>query len=200
MKRRRFLKAVLAAPAVPVLAAQQPAPPASAAATPNPQAAPAELPRLEMTAADEAAEMTARFFSAPQLAALRKLSDVLMPPMQGAPGALEAQAPEFLDFLLAQSPAERRQLYQAGLDALNDQARQRFGRPFAALDAAQAAALLAPLRQPWTYEPPADPLARFLQAAKQDVRIATMNSRQWSGGAGGGRRAGGVGQYWLPLD
>jgi hypothetical protein len=59
------------------------------------------------------------------------------------------------------------------------------------------------LRAPWTYEPPADPLARFLQAAKADVRTATVNSREFNmaGAAqGGGRRFGAQGLYWLPLD
>jgi hypothetical protein len=57
------------------------------------------------------------------------------------------------------------------------------------------------LRQPWTYEPPADPLARFLREAKQDVRTATMNSREYaSAGSSSGRRGGGLGQYWYPID
>ena len=37
-----------------------------------------------------------------------------------------------------------------------------------------------PLRAPWTYDAPADPLARFLAAAKQDVRTATVNSREYN--------------------
>ena len=46
-----------------------------------------------------------------------------------------------------------------------------------------------------------DPLARFLVAAKQDVRTATMNSREWNtAGAAGGRRTGGTGLYWYPID
>jgi hypothetical protein len=62
--------------------------------------------------------------------------------------------------------------------------------------------LLAPLREPWTFDPPADPLTRFLRAAKQDVRAATMNSREYAAAAGssGRRSAAGLGLYWLPLD
>jgi len=62
--------------------------------------------------------------------------------------------------------------------------------------------LLAPLRAAWTYDPPADPFARFLREAKQDIRTATMNSREWvtAAASAGGRRGGGVGLYWYPLD
>lgn len=161
-----------------------------------------ELPKLDVSVADAAAETVTRFLTGPQLAALRKLSDILMPAMNGFPGALDTRAPEFLDFLLGESSAERQELYRKGLDALNADAKKRFGKPFGDVDASQATALLAPLREPWTFQPPADPLARFLHAAKQDIRTATMNSREWAAvaGTGGSRRAGGVGLYWYPLD
>src|SRR5262249_5673055 len=106
--------------------------------------------------------------------------------------------------LIGQSPADRQQVYRAGLNALNAQARKRFNKTFAEVDGAQAVELLAPLRDPWTFDPPADPLARFLQAAKEDVRTATRHSHEYvaaAGGLGGGRRGlGGQGLYWYPLD
>jgi len=162
----------------------------------------AEVPKLETFVADAAAETMPRFFTAQQFSALSKLSAILMPSMDGAPGAAEARAAEFLDFLIGDSPADRQQVYRAGLDALNAQARKRYGKTFAEVDASQAAALLDPLREPWTFDPPADPLARFLRAAKQDVRTATVNSREYvTAGASTGRRGfGGQGQYWYPLD
>ncbi|MEP7273482.1 MAG: gluconate 2-dehydrogenase subunit 3 family protein [Acidobacteriota bacterium] len=196
MKRRRFIQHLAAVPAiavpVPELLAQQPP------GTPRPQT---EAPKLEFTSLDAAAEAMPHFFDAHQFAALRKLSDILLPPLTGMPGALDAKAPEFLDFLIGASSADRKLLYTTGLNALNTQATKRFGKVFAELSAAQAGELLAPLRQPWTYEPPSDPFARFLREAKQDVRTATMNSREYtSAGSSGGRRGGGVGQYWYPID
>lgn len=161
-----------------------------------------EAPKLETAPLDAAGETTPGFFSAPQLAALKKLSAILMPPLNNMPGALEAGAPEFLDFLISKSPAERKQLYTTGLNTLNAQATKRFGKAFADVTDAQAAELLAPLRQPWTYQPPADPFARFLREAKQDVRTATINSREYAlAASSGGRRGGsGLGQYWYPID
>jgi len=199
LKRRRFIQTLAAAPALvapaaPELLAQQPA---------GPQTRPAaeESLKLEIATPDAAAEMTPRFFNAQQFAALRKLCDILMPPINGMPGALDANAPEFLDFLIGASPADRQQVYRAGLDALNAQAAKQFKKLFAEADETQANTLLAPLRQPWTHEPPADPLARFLREVKQDVRTATTNSREYAtAGSTGGRRGGGIGQYWYPID
>jgi hypothetical protein len=215
MKRRRLLKALAAAPAAaPALLAQQQQnntpkpstpPPADATTPPAPfnrtPPAAAELPKLETAIADDAGTMTPRFFSAPQFAALRRLSDVIMPKIGDNPGSLDVNAPEFLDFLLSQSPAERQTLYKTGLDLLNAGARKRFNKTFAELAPDDAGTLLAPLKEKWTFDPPADPLARFLWAAKTDIRTATMNSKEYSVVAGAGRRGGGnMGLYWTQLD
>jgi hypothetical protein len=193
MKRRRFVQSLLTAPAAPVLVAQQTTPLAPNATDDN--------PKLDLSTPDGAADPVPHFFAIPQLAALRKLSDLLMPAMNGAPGALDARVPEFLDFLIGESAAERQQIYRTGLDGLNAQAKKRFGRAFAETEAGQAEQLLAPLREAWTGDPPADPVAHFLWAVKTDVRSATLNSREWSAAAAAtGRRAGGTGLYWLPID
>jgi Gluconate 2-dehydrogenase subunit 3 len=146
--------------------------------------------------------MMPRFFTPAQFSALHKVSDLLMPPVSGAAGALDAKAPEFLDFLIGESPADRQHVYQAGLDALNQQSMKQFKKPFGDLESSQAEVFLAPLRQPWTFDEPADPVAAFLRVAKQDVHTATVNSREYSaaGASAGGRRFGGGGQYWYPLD
>ena len=156
---------------------------------------------MRYTVPDAAAEPVLHFFTAQQFAALRKLSDILNPPINGTPGALEAKAPEFLDFLLSQSAVDRQQLYRNGLDGLNAQAKKRFNKLFADVEAGQADTLLGPLRDPWTYDAPSDPVAAMLRAAKDDVRRATTNSREWNLASVAGRtRGGGGGLYWLPID
>lgn len=188
------MQAVVAVPGASALVAQQ------TPRSPNPQPPPAgaEIPKLETTTGEAAASTVQRYFTPLQFAALRKLSEIILPPVNGAPGALDAEAPEFLDFLIGQSPEATQQLYKTGLDALNAQAKKRFSKAFADVDTSQASELLAPLRQPWTYEPPSDPLARFLRAAKQDIRTATLNSREYTAAAaaGGRRGGGGLGLYW----
>ena len=197
MRRRGFVKALAAIPAAPALLAQPPAPaPSAGAATPPSD----EPPALTPSVPDAAADTIPHFFTQPQFSALRKVSDLLMPSMNGAAGAMDAKAPEFLDFLIGQSPADRQHLYQAGLDGLNQQAMQQFKKLFADLDVSQADTLLAPLRKPWTFDDPTDPVAAFLRAAKQDVHTATVNSHEYGGAAPRGRRFSGGGLYWLPLD
>src|SRR5579872_3019486 len=107
MKRRRFIQALAATPAAPALLAQQ----AQQGAQPIAQQVPPPAEAsLRYTVPDAAAETVLHFFTAQQFAALRRLSDILNPPMNGAPGALEAKAPELLDFLLSQSRSEERRV------------------------------------------------------------------------------------------
>ena len=58
--------------------------------------------------------LSLRFFDAAQFAALRRLGQILVPARPNAPGAIEAEAAEFLDFLIGQSPADRQSLYRDG--------------------------------------------------------------------------------------
>ena len=99
-----------------------------------------------------------RFFSATQLAALKRLSDLLMPRTASTPGAIDAQVPEFLDFWIGKSPTGQQKIYTAGLDALNKQSLTKYKRAFAELDDTAAAAVIEPaIKQPWSYVPPSDP-------------------------------------------
>lgn len=191
MRRRRFVEALLAAP----LAASFELVPAALAQQPGSRGQNGAAGDLAFAVGDDAAETTVRFFSERQYATLERLSEMLMPSDSNLPGAREARAPEFLDFLLSVSPHERKQLYLVGLDTLEYQSRVRFARSFADANNRQADALLAGLRAPWTQEPP-DRLTEFLRAAKHDVRTATMNSREYSAAA----ERPSMGRYWLPVE
>ena len=161
-----------------------------------------EYPKFDTSTADQAAEPVVRFFSSPQMAALKRVSDLLAPKSATAPGALEAQVPEFLDFWVGKSPVAVQNVYKAGLDALNKQAAATFKKPFADLDDSSAGAVIEPgIKVQWNYVPPTDPLAHFLQEARRDIRSATTNSREFAAASSaGGRRQGGMGQYWYSLD
>src|SRR5918911_5259844 len=113
MKRRRILQALTTMPAAALLKAQQPMVPPK----PSP-AAVEEIPVIESTIPDIAGTTVPSFFSQTQLATLRRLSELIAPAMNGVPGATEARAPEFIDFLLRESPAERQEFYRTGLDEL----------------------------------------------------------------------------------
>jgi len=179
MKRRRFVQSISLLYGSPALFGQA-------------------IARLDTLTTDAAGKPVPKFFSAGQLAALRRLSDLILPAGSDTPDALEAGAPEFLDFLIGQSPQPLRTLYRSGLEALNTRAVARYGKAFATLDDSKADRLLSPLGQPWTWKPPADPFADFLRHAKADILMATTNSREWVTAAQRNRGAGGNGTYWLP--
>jgi hypothetical protein len=218
MKRRNFVQSLLVVPAAAV-AAQQPAPPPTAAG-PSPAPAPASaqtpapvprparfqnVPKFDLAQPDNAAEIVTGFFSPPQFAALNKLAAVLVPPIKGNPGAIDAHAPEFLDFLISQSPAPQQQLYRQGLDGLNSASHKHFHKPFAELDAQQADTIIRPLlvARPWEKTLPSDPMQHFIAQAHDDLRTATMNSAEWAASPSASRRGRfnqGRRQYWKPID
>jgi len=194
MKRRSVLQTLAALPAAPLLKAQQPTIPPK----PSP-AAVEEIPVIESTIPDMAGITVPSFFSSAQLATLRRLSEIIAPPINGVPGAKEAHAPEFIDFYIGESPAERQELYRRGLDELNNRAGNEFHLPFAEVNGEQAAKLLAPLCMQWTVKP--DQFTGFLRTAKQDILQATQNSYEWVRVMSKRvRSAGGLGMYWFPIE
>jgi hypothetical protein len=220
MQRRDFVKGIAIASATTIALGQQTTPPPPQAtqqgatpvspgsrATPPTQTAASRLADFKAapipsTVPDIAAVTIAHFFAEQQMAALRKLSDVLMPALNSYPGALQAGTPEFIDFLIGVSPADHQHLYQSGLDRLNADAKKQFGTSFAQLNAEQADKLIRPALVTWMIDhPPADPFQHFIAIAHRDIRTATMNSQAWSAAAvAAGERAPGVGLYWSPID
>ena len=204
MQRRDFIQAMVALGLAPRLLGQQTANPAPPPPAPvpwtlglNPKT---ELPHTE--AADTVATSDAAFFSAEQMGTLTHLSDILMPPVGQKPGALLADTPAFLDFLVGSSPATRRQLYAGGLDWLNGEAQKNYGVLFAKTDAAQADALIRPWLRTWmTDHPPTEPYANFINIAHADIRTATMNSKVWITALGQENQDWVTsGLYWSPIE
>ena len=219
MKRRNFVQNLLLAPVAPAVAAAAGQAP-STQSTPHQKPAtepktpvrerpwgPHDVPKLDLTGVDLTGQPAPHYFTPAQFATLQKLGSLLVPPLKNNPGALEAQAPEFLDFLISASPDDRQNLYQFGLDSLDSQSRDQFQKPFCDLDAQQADRILRPLLvvRPWAEDFPSDPLQKFIAQVHEDLRTATMNSREW---AAASEKSGrhftrgfrGSGYYWFPID
>jgi len=219
MKRRNFVQNLLLAPVAPAVAAAAGQAP-STQSTPHQKPAtepktpvrerpwgPHDVPKLDLTGVDLTGQPAPHYFTPAQFATLQKLGSLLVPPLKNNPGALEAQAPEFLDFLISASPDDRQNLYQFGLDSLDSQSRDQFQKPFCDLDAQQADRILRPLLvvRPWAEDFPSDPLQKFIAQVHEDLRAATMNSREWAAASEkSGRRFTrgfrGSGYYWFPID
>jgi len=221
MQRRDFVKAMVAAsvtaktmfgqqattPVAP--STPPPAPTAPPLATTAPGPVPwmrglMEVKPLQMTpiVPDAVAQTNAHFFTDQQFATLRRLSEIMLPALKGQPGATDAGAPEFLDFLIGVSPLDRQQMYQSGLDRLDAEARKSFGVPFAGVRTAQADQLLHPWLRTWMEDhPPTEPYAHFINVVHSDIRTATINSQVWSEAASGEKEsAPDLGLYWFPVE
>lgn len=145
MRRRDFVKAIVAASAsATTMLGQQAATPVAPSVPPATPTAPGPVPWMRglmevkplpiaSVLPDAVAQTNAYFFTEQQLATLRHLSEILLPPLRGYPGAKEAGAPEFIDFLIGVSPMDRQQMYQTGLDRLDAESKQHFGTAFSAL-------------------------------------------------------------------
>jgi hypothetical protein len=218
MQRRDFVKAFMAATVAAKAAfGQQGAPPATAAqqapVAPRAPVAPGPVPWMEglkemgplpvtPLVPDAVAETQVRFFNPVQRATLRRFCEILMPPMRGNPGAVEAGTPEFLDFLIGASPAEKQQVYRSGLDRLEAEARREFGAAFVEVDAAQAGKIIRPWLRTWMPDhPPSEGFAHFINIAHSEIRFATVNSQIWNDTrmeAGNAPAESDV--YWYPVD
>jgi hypothetical protein len=215
MQRRDFVKAIVAATvAAQAATSAQPVEAQQTLALPPPPPRPPapepwmrgllEVKPLPMTplVPDAVAQTNADFFSETQTATLRHFCEILQPPYKAYPGAIEAGAPEFLDFLVGASLADRQQMYTSGLDRLESDARQHFQKPFAALNASEADKLIRPYLRNWLSDhPPTEPFERFINIAHQDIRLATVNSEAWNAAArAAGQQSPNVDLYWFPID
>ncbi len=210
MNRRSLLRSIATLPAV---AAALPASPVQTDLTAardkglpaGPPLVPpgiSETPNTPVTPADETARTVIRTFNADQMTALSKLGELMAPAWDGKPGAAEAGAAEFLDFLVGCSPESRISLYKSGLDTLNHLSREKFGKMFALTTSSEADTLLTPLREPWSYGSAgkAD-LHAFLLAAKEDLLRATVNSRPYIDAVSQVRRPRNASSfYWYPIN
>ena len=209
MKRRSILRSIVALPGITAVlpggAAQQDVTAARDKGLPaGPPLVPpgiGETPNTPVTPAGETAETVVRTFSAEQMAALSRLGELIVPGYNGNPGASEAGAAGFLDFLVGCSLQSRIELYKNGLDALNEHSREKFGKAFSQTNAAEAGTLLAPLREPWTYRRASENgFGAFLLAAKGDLLRATVNSRPYIDAVSQTRRAPNASAfYWYPI-
>jgi hypothetical protein len=205
MLRRDFVRAIVSLGLVPqALLSQQ------AGQTQLPLPAPVpwptdfnpQTPVPHTGLAEEIAQPEPAFFTSRQMATLARLCDVLLPPIGGKPGALQAQTPLFLDFLIGASPTPRQKMYTGGLEWLNYQALAKFKTIFASLDNSQVDAILKPWLRTWMSDhPPVEIHADFINIAHNDIRSATINSKQWSDVASvGAQEKTATGLYWEPIE
>jgi hypothetical protein len=205
MRRREFVQQLMAAVfAAKVLPAQQ----AGSQAPTIPAPVPWTLglnpktPLPHTTVAEGLAQSRPRFFTQAQMDTLVRLSDLLLPRIGDKPGAIDAQTPQFLDFLIGVSGEPRKKVYTSGLNWLGAESQRKYKKPFAQLDKEQASALVKPWLRMWMSDhPPTEEHADFINIAHDDIREATVNSKPWSAvPSPKGVESTEVALYWTPID
>jgi hypothetical protein len=204
MERREFLRAMAVLSITPrwLLAQQNSnAAPALPAPVPWTLGLNPRTPLPQTIVADAAGETVPTYFSAAQMATLRRLADVMLPRTTTHPGALDAKTPEFLDFLIGHSPAVRGTLYTNGLDWLDAQARLKHAKPFDQIEISDVDAIVKPWLRTWmTDHPPTQSHADFVNIAHADIRTATVNSHVWFDTLDPKGRESSTQLYWSPIE
>lgn len=209
MKRREFVRMAAGACVLPeLILAQQQAPITQNPLPPPPAPVPwtlglnSKTPLPHTETPDDVAATDATFFTAVQMATLIHLSRMLLPQLGNMPGAVEAEAPQFIDFLIGDSPAARKTLYTNGLNWLDTESKRTHSVAFAKTTPEQADAVLKPWLRTWMSDhPPTEAHADFVNIAHADIRTATMNSRAWVNAEAQGRTDFNAAQmYWSPID
>jgi hypothetical protein len=204
MERREFLRAMAVLAATPRwLVAQQNSNAAPALPAPVPWtlglSPRTPLPHTEV--ADTTGETIATFFSTGQMATLMRLADVMLPRTANHPGALDANTPQFLDFLIGHSPAVRGSLYSDGLNWLDMESKQKYRKPFAQIETAEVDVIVKPWLRTWmTDHPPTQTHADFINIAHADIRTATVNSQVWFETLDPIRQENTTQLYWSPIE
>lgn len=214
IKRRAFLTVLGATPAAALLTraeaqvqAQRLAP---TTASPPPVPADAPQPPIAGATTEKAgAEPAISFFTATQFATLKAVAAVLQPPMNGFPGAEEAEAARFIDFYVSQTDAkpvgraELKRWYRAGLDDLEGRAKAKYGKSFAALSAAEIDVIIRPMFVTQGSGRQSISVTRrlpFMNEVRNDVRNATINSPQWAEAMARANRRPVAALYWKRID
>ena len=211
MQRRDFMKAALAATAAGVapgvVLAQSAAAPTKPTVVPGPLPwmdglDRGDLPAVQTVCPEDIAQAMPAFFTPTQRATLVRLSAVLVPPLNGHPGAIEAEVPAFLDFFVGKSLPDIQLLYRDGLDGLDAEAKKNHVKPFAELSDAEVDEILKPRLATWMQDHyPAEQNKQFVAAAHHDILMATQNSPAWAAAGSSGATPPHPGDiYWFPVE
>lgn len=114
------------------------------------------------------------FFTAAEYALLSRLTELILP-SDGSPGAREAGAAEFIDFLVAHDPSSQYE-FRTGLTWLEAHAATLTGKPFLELAEPEQIALLKPLAYAKEFQPGRESGREFFRQVREATVMAFYTS------------------------
>jgi hypothetical protein len=121
-------------------------------------------------------EYAPQFFTAHEFKTLRRLSDLIIPADAHSPGALQAGAAEFIDYLTSNSP-ELARIYTGGFGWLDHEMQRRYALDFVDAKPEQQSAVLDVIAFRKNETPENAPGIRFFAWARDMVTDAYYTSR-----------------------
>lgn len=118
-----------------------------------------------------------RFFTAPELATVRVLADMVIPRDEKSGSATDAGSVEYMDFVLGESGDRTKQAWHDGLRWFDEECTRRFGSPFVQCDDAQRGALLGDIAWPARAREDLRQAAAFFNRVRDLVAAAFFSSR-----------------------
>jgi len=115
-------------------------------------------------------------FTAPEYKTLQKLADMIVPADEKSKGALDAGAPEFIDFLSSQC-RELAEIYTGGFAWLDHEMTKRYGASFVAAAPEQQTAMLDLIAYRKNDSPELGPGIRFFTWVRNMTADAFYTSR-----------------------
>ena len=88
------------------------------------------------------ADTKLQFFTAPEMATITLMSDLIIPADERSPGAKDAGVPAFIDLMVNESTVETKSLWRNGLAAIDKLSQKEFGNIFSSLSSADQISLL----------------------------------------------------------
>jgi len=115
-----------------------------------------------------------QFFSAGEFAHIERLTELIIPSDE-TPGAREAGAAEFADFMVAHDTEQQKPM-RAGLEWLSAQSQRQFAHPFLELSEAQQSSLLEPLAYKAKYREGEEAPREFFRRLKELTAMGFYSS------------------------
>ncbi len=108
--------------------------------------------RTEEEAAYDARLMKEKYFTAPELATLAVLSDIIIPADKKSGSASQSGVPQFIEFMVKDQPNWQTP-FRGGLAWLDQESRKRFGKIFTGLNADQRLKIVDDIAYPELAKP-----------------------------------------------